>query len=221
MEQKARIAIDKRERGFARLFLELGAEIEEKMLEVGDFICSEKTVVERKTCNDFEISVLDGRLFSQLSNLRANFENIIIVIEGERINEGSLSRAALMGVYASVMTDFGASLFFTRNEKFTAELVYSVAKHEQLAKKKEMRIFAKRKARTLAQTQRSIVEMFPMVGPTMAKKLLVHFGSLDNLFSASEEKFLEIEGLGEKKAKAIWRTIHNCYSLEDDPNNSV
>ncbi|MEW6528403.1 MAG: ERCC4 domain-containing protein [Candidatus Micrarchaeota archaeon] len=219
-EQKAKIAVDKRERGFANLLSEFGAEVEEKMLEVGDFVCSEKTIVERKTRSDFEASILDGRFFSQLRNLRANFENVIVVIEGmgnEKTSGHSLSRAALMGAYVSVITDFGASLFFTKNEKSTAELVYSIAKHEQLAKKIKMRIFAKRKSLTLAQTQRSVVEMLPMIGPCMAKKLLIHFGSLEALFCASEEDFLKIEGLGEKKARAVWKTIHETYTKEEDP----
>lgn len=216
MEQKAKIIVDKRERGFPELFLELGAEVEEKLLELGDFLCSEKTAVERKTRADFESSVLDMRLFHQLDNLRRNFENVIVIVEGERTGEGSLSRASLMGAYASVMTDYGASIFFTKNEKSTAELVYSIAKHEQLAKKVPMRVFAKRKTHTLAQTQRSVVEMLPMVGPSMAKKLLMHFGSLDMLFRASEDELLQIDGLGEKKAKAIWRTIHEAYNPDED-----
>jgi ERCC4-type nuclease len=214
--QKPKVVVDKRERGFAALLSEFGADVEEKMLEMGDFLCSEKTAIERKARADFEASILDQRLFEQLRSLTSNYPNVIVVVEGERLEEGSLSRAALMGAYASVMTDFGASIFFTRNEKATAELVYSIAKHEQLAKKAEMRISAKRKALTLSQSMRGVVEMLPMVGPSMAKKLLMHFGSLDMLFRASEPELMEVEGLGEKKAKAIWRSIHNPYNPEED-----
>lgn len=214
--QRAKVVVDTRERGFSKLLSELGAEVEEKMLEVGDFLCSEKTVVERKTRQDFETSVLDQRLFQQLQNLTSNFRNVIVVVEGDRPAEGSLSHAALMGAYASVMTDYGASLFFTRNEKSTAELVHAIAKHEQLAKKVEMRVFAKRKTLTLAQNQRAVAEMLPMVGPSMAKKLLMNFGTLELLFRASEYELMQVEGLGEKKAKAIWRAIHEPYDPDDD-----
>lgn len=216
-DKKAKIIVDKRERGFSRLLSELGAEAEEKMLEVGDFLCSEKTVVERKTRPDFETSVLDQRLFTQLQNLCANFENVIIVVEGERSGEGPLSRPALMGAYASVMTDYGASLFFTKNEKSTAELIFAIAKHEQLAKKTPMRVFAKRKTISLSQNQRAVAEMLPLVGPQMSKKLLMRFGGLEMLFRASEKELMEIEGMGEKKAKAIWRTIHESYNPDEDP----
>lgn len=214
--QKPKIIVDKRERKFSKLLHELGADIEEIMLEVGDFICSGQTIVERKTRIDFEASVLDQRLFTQLSNLKSNFKNAIIIVEGERIEEGMLTQAALMGAYVSVITDFGASLFFTRNEKSTAELIFAIAKHEQLAKKVEFRIHPKRKAQTLSQTQRAVVEMLPMVGPLMAKKLLMHFGNLEMIFRASEIEFMKVEGLGKKKAKAIWRTINESYNPEED-----
>lgn len=213
---KPKIIVDKRERTFPHLLSELGADMEEKMLEVGDFLCSEKTVIERKTRSDFETSVLDQRLFHQLSNLCSNFENVIIIVEGERQEEGSLSRAALMGAYASVVTDYGASLFFTKNEKATAELVYAIAKHEQIAKKVQMRVHAKRKTPTLSKNQRAVVEMFPMVGPSMARKLLMHFGTLEVLSRATEPELMEIEGMGEKKARAIFRTIHEPYNPEED-----
>ena len=213
---RPKILVDKRERGFSEILSSLGAEVEEKMLEVGDFICSQETAIERKTRQDFESSVLDRRLFTQLPNLRANFSNVIIVVEGERRDDGSLTRAALMGAYASIITDFGASIFFTRNENATAELVYSIAKHEQLASKKEVSIFPKRKTITLSQNQRAVVEMFPMVGPQMARKLLLHFGALKEIFNSSEEELMKIEGLGEKKAKAIFRTINTIYNPDED-----
>ncbi len=215
---KPKIIVDKRERGFSELLIESGAEVEERMLEVGDFLCSEKTVVERKTRSDFEASVLDMRLFHQLQNLKQNFENVIIVVEGERSEEGPLSRAALMGAYASVITDFGASLFFTKNEKSTAELVHSIAKHEQIAKKIQMRVHAKRKTPTLSSNMRAVVEMLPMVGPSMARKLLMHFGSVEALFRAEEKELMEVEGMGEKKAKAIFRTVRKAYNPEEDQN---
>lgn len=217
MEQKKiKVIVDTREHGFSNLLSELGAEVEERMLEIGDFVCSEQTAIERKTSSDFECSVLDQRLFSQLINLRQNYKNIILIVEGERADEGSLSRPALIGTYASVITDFGASLFFTKNEKATAELIYSIAKHEQTAKQLQLRVFAKRKTNTPSKNMRAIVEALPLVGPQMARKLLIHFGSLEMLFRASEKELTEVEKLGEKKAKIIWRIIHENYVPEDD-----
>jgi Fanconi anemia group M protein len=214
--KKARIVIDQREdHQFDDLLSSYNANIERKQLEVGDFLCSVRLVIERKTRSDFEQSIIDGRLFNQLKNLTDNFPRVAIVVEGEII-EGRLSKEALLGAYSAVVADFGASLFFTRTMEKTAQLIYAMAKHEQLAKKQEMRIFAKRKTHTASQNQRAIIEMLPMVGPKLAKALLNHFGNVDNIVNANEKELLEVEGMGNKRAKAIRSIIENEYDEEDD-----
>jgi Fanconi anemia group M protein len=209
-EGKVRIAVDKREAGFAELFKSLGAEVEEATLPVADFICSERVAVERKTRDDFEKSVMDMRLFEQLKRLKESYPRVVVVVEGEG-NSGMLSKESLMGAYSSVLADFGASVFFTRSPEKTAELVFYISKHEQLAEKKPMRITGARKGLTIAQNQKAIVEMLPMVGPKIADSLLEHFGSVWNVFNASEEELLKVEKLGEKRARAIRNTIDGKY----------
>jgi Fanconi anemia group M protein len=213
---KAEIVIDNREDpGFERLLANHGAQVQKKQLEVGDFLCSERLVVERKTRSDFEQSIIDQRLFHQLQNMFRNYERGVVIVEGES-TEGRISKEALLGAYSSVVADFGASLFFTRNKEKTAELIFSIAKHEQLAKKQPMRVFAKRKTLTASANQRAIVEMFPMVGPKLAKALLTHFGNVENVVNATEEELKEVEKMGAKKAKAIRSIIENEYNEEED-----
>jgi ERCC4-type nuclease len=49
-EKKTLIVVDQRESPeFEKLLLNHGALIERKQLEVGDFLCSERVVIERKT----------------------------------------------------------------------------------------------------------------------------------------------------------------------------
>lgn len=44
------------------------------------------------------------------------------------------------------------------------------------------------------------------VGPMHAKNLLIHFGSAEQVFSASKEKIMRIDGVGDKTADAILNT---------------
>jgi len=215
-ERRVRIAVDKREEGFAGLLRGLGADVEECSLAVADFICSERVAVERKTRADFEKSVIDMRLFEQLKRLGESYPRVVLAVEGEG-GAGMLSRESLMGAYSSVLADFGASIFFTRNAEKTAELVFSIAKHEQLAGKKPMRVCGARKGLTLAQNQKAIVEMLPMVGPKIAEALLEHFGSVWGVFNASEEELLGVEGMGKKRARAIRNAIDGRY-VKPAPN---
>jgi len=212
----ATIVVDHREDPrFDRWLVQCGAQVQRRQLEVGDFICSARCIVERKTREDFESSIIDGRLFTQLQNLQANYPRVIIIVEGET-HEPRLQKESLLGAYASIITDFGAALFFTRNMEKTAELVYAIAKHEQLAKKQPMRIYAKRKTLTLAQTQRAVIETLPMVGPKLAKALLEYFGNIENIMQASERDLLEVEGMGKKRTKVIHNVLSKQYRSEED-----
>ncbi len=210
------IAIDSRESTeFDAIFKSLGADIDRRVLSVADFLCSSKLAVERKTRSDFEQSIIDGRLFSQLPNMIQNYECSVLIIEGNS-DEGRISRNALLGAYATVASDYGVSLIFSRDMTSTAEIIYHFAKHEQLSKRNPLRIYAKKKTLTPSQSARAIVETLPNVGPKLAKKLISHFGSAAAVFSASEKDLTQIDGVGEKKAKIIRRTLDYSYSSEED-----
>ncbi len=214
--EKVTIAVDHREDElFDELFKKMGAEVDRRVLDVGDFLCSSRLVIERKTRSDFEQSIIDGRLFSQLQNLIANYERVVILVEGVS-DEARVSRNALLGAYASIISDFGASLMFTRDKDGTADLIFHLAKHEQLSRKQSMRIYAKRRTFTPSQTARSIVESLPMVGPKSAKALLKHFGTVEALAKAQERDIAAVPGIGKKKAKVIRSILAYEYSEEDD-----
>lgn len=201
------IIVDTRESDqFVDLFKNFGASATKSMLKVGDFICSSNLIIERKTRNDFEQSIIDGRLFSQIPNLLENYPRVVIIVEGTT-DANRLSKSALLGAYTSLISDFGVSLFFTKDLDSTAELIFHFAKHEQNTKNHPMRIYAKRKTLTPSALSRSIVESLPTVGPKLAKKLLESFGSVDKIFSASIEELKQIEGVGEKKALLIHNSI--------------
>jgi len=67
-----RITVDYRERasGLLELIREHDALVEVKPLPFGDYIINDSITIERKTARDFLISIIDGRLFTQLSNLK-------------------------------------------------------------------------------------------------------------------------------------------------------
>ena len=213
------IAVDQREDvAFDAMLERMGAKIDRRVLEVGDFLCSARLAVERKSRADFEQSIIDGRLFSQLPNLAANYGRVVVVVEGVS-DEERVSRSALLGAYATIIADFGASLIFTRDKAGTAEIIYQFARHEQIAKKQPMRIYAKKRTFTPSQTARSIVEMLPMVGPKLAKSLLRHFGSVEALAHASEREIAEVEGVGKKRAKIIKEIL--CYHYSEGEDSSM
>ena len=189
----------------------MGAEIELRQLELGDYQVSDRLVVERKTRSDFESSIVDGRLFRQLKDLADCFQRVVVIVEGSPENESRLSRVALLGAYSSIISDFGCAIFFTRNVSATAEMVHALACHEQLAKKQELSVYAKRKALTLADQQRAVIEALPNVGPTMARALLKYFDTVENVITAPESELKELDKMGEKKAKQLRQLLSTRY----------
>ncbi|MBU0532016.1 hypothetical protein KKB44_00825 [Candidatus Micrarchaeota archaeon] len=212
------IAVDHREaEEFDELLKKMGATVKRTVLPIGDFICSARLIIERKTRSDFEQSIIDGRLFSQLPDLVSNYERAVIIVEGTTA-EGRINHNALLGAYASIIANYGASLIFTRNIHSTAELIFHFAKYEQITKKQPMRIYAKRRTLTPSQTTRSIIEMLPMVGPKLAKALLNHFGTIENLALASERDIAAVSGVGKKRAKLIKDIFSYAYVEDEDPS---
>ena len=214
--KKPKIAVDRREPDSVCDSLEAaGAEIELRQLELGDYQVSDRLVVERKTRQDFESSIVDGRLFSQVSSLASSFHRVVLIVEGSADSDTRLSRAALLGAYSSIISDFGCAIFFTRSPSATAELVYALARHEQLGKKQPLSVYAKRKAIGLPAQQRAVVESLPNVGPTLARALLEYFDTVENVITAPESELQQVGKIGGKKAKQIRELLTKRYKEKD------
>jgi len=210
------IAVDHREaEDFDSLLKGMGASVKRTVLPVGDFICSARLAVERKTRSDFEQSIIDGRLFSQLPDLVSNYQRVVIIVEGEE-EEERINRNALLGAYGSIIADYGASLIFTEDIDESADIIFNLAKHEQVAKKQPMRIYAKRRTLTPSQQARAIIESLPMIGPKSAKALLNHFGTVKEIMQASERDIASVPGVGKKRAKLVRQTLAYQYNEEED-----
>ncbi len=59
----------------------LGMEVEEKSLDIADFIISEQVACERKTGTDLIASIMDNRLFEQIDRLIETYDQPILILE--------------------------------------------------------------------------------------------------------------------------------------------
>ncbi|MEM4634112.1 MAG: ERCC4 domain-containing protein [Candidatus Anstonellaceae archaeon] len=197
-----------------------GADIELCTLELGDYQLSDRLVVERKTRADFESSIIDGRLFNQISQLCLAVPRVVLVVEGSPDGESRISRAALLGAYSSLISDFGCSVFFTRSHSSTAELIFALASHER-SKRRPLSVYPKKKALSVAAQQRAIVESLPSVGPKLAKSLLKYFQTVENVMCAPESELREVGKIGQKKARLIRQILSSRYKEEDDQEYQI
>ena len=191
-----------------------------KALDIGDYVLSKDVCVERKTVEDFLNSMIDGRLFTQMNNLRQNYTKPLVILEGnttELFTLRNIHKNSVLGALTSITLDFQVPILNSKDSTETAQMLYVIAKREQKTNNKEVRIRVGRKGLTLSEQQRFIVEGFPLVGPLLAKAMLEKFGSIKGIVDASEKDLQELENLGKKKAKIIQKVLREKF----DENKST
>ncbi|AFC99836.1 ERCC4-like helicase [Methanocella conradii HZ254] len=189
-----------------------------KTLEVGDYVLSDRVCVERKTADDFLDTLFGaGRsLFEQVIAMKHSYMRPILVIEGEGLyTKRRVSPAVIHGVLASIAVDYGVPIIFTADEAETASFLYSVARREQIERKRSVNPHAQKASHTLAERQEYLVSAISEVGPVIAKNLLRHFGSVKAIVNATEEELKQVDKVGEKTAKKIREVMDAEYRPRD------
>ncbi|NJE25111.1 DEAD/DEAH box helicase [Thermococcus sp. MV5] len=197
-----------------KMLKELGVHLEIKTLDIGDYIVSEDVAIERKAANDFIQSIIDGRLFDQARRLKEAYLKPIIIIEGELYGIRNIHPNAIRGALAALTVDWDIPILFAKDPSEVANYIYLIAKREQEERKKEIAVRSEKKALTLADRQRLIVEGLPYVSAVLARRLLRHFGSVERVFTAKESELTQVEGIGEKIAREIRKVITAPYEEE-------
>jgi Fanconi anemia group M protein len=207
-----KIIIDSRERN-TELISALenrGIEAAIKTLAVGDYIISDRVGIERKTVSDFESSLMNGRMFEQLARLKEAYERPILLIEGSR-EDFRLKQNVVFGAIISMYIDDNLQVLLSEGIDDTADMLLSLAKHEQSGRTRMPSLKGGAHAYTDSEYQEYMVGNLPGVGPKLAKALLSHFGSIRNIASSDMEDLLKIDKIGKVKAKRILDILNVDY----------
>ncbi len=213
-EGKIKIICDSRERNTVVIkeLINKGVELGFERLELGDYICSDQIVVERKAEDDFVKSIIDKRLFTQTKALVESCAKPVLIIEGDlNIFGSTLHPHALAGAISSLATDFRLPIINTKNQKETAEILFSLARREQEERQRRISL-GKRKGIGLKIQMEETIASLPHVDHKISNRLLRHFGSIKNIMNAKLEDFFEVRGVGEKIANDIIDYIYSDYN---------
>ncbi|MBI4894999.1 MAG: hypothetical protein HY831_00765 [Candidatus Aenigmarchaeota archaeon] len=191
----------------------ISVDVIQKQLGVADFLLSERVAVERKTVEDFLQSIVDGRLFKQASNLKRSYKKPLLIIEGEDdiFSSRNIHPNAICGAMASISIDSCIPIIWTKNQKETANFLYTIAKREQTELEKSVRIREKIRLLTKNQRQEYIVSGLPKISTVLARRLLEYFKTPENIFKASEEELVKVDGIGKDRAKIIRKSLTRKY----------
>jgi Fanconi anemia group M protein len=215
-KDEVEVYVDSREMrsGVAKALEAKGVRLDFRALEVGDYVLSDRVCVERKTAEDFLNTLFDpGRgLFEQITSMKREFLRPVLVIEGEGLyTKRRISPAAIHGIIASITVDFGIPVLFTANEEETASYVYTIARREQVERRRSVNPHAQKSSQTLSERQEYLVSAISEVGPVIAKNLLRHFGSVKRIAEASTEELMQVEKVGPKTAARIREIMDSQY----------
>lgn len=186
-----------------------------QQLDIGDYILSSRIAVERKTVDDFLNSLIEGKLFVQMKNLRATYSRPLLLIEGEGLlTKRNISHNAIYGSFTAIMVDFGIPIITTHSPQETADFLTVMAQREQKEGDRAVAVRGEKTARTISEQQQFLVEGLPNVSVVLAQRLLQHFGSIRSLANASEEDLCQINGIGKNIAADILKILNAEYLKE-------
>jgi ERCC4-related helicase len=193
--------------------IEQNVQLELKQLSVADYQLSDRVVVEYKLVQDFVDSMLDGRLLSQLKELK-QYPRPIMLIEGEQdiYSVRKVHPNAIRGMLATIAVSYNIPILWSSNPRESAGLLIALAKREQIGGQD----FQFHSAKPLSddELQEFIIAAFPGIGNQLAKPLLAEFKSIKNLVNASEDELKKVPLIGEKKAKRIKELSEREYRKE-------
>ncbi|MBS3174156.1 DEAD/DEAH box helicase [Candidatus Woesearchaeota archaeon] len=208
-EEKAnetfKIIADYREKGSNVLkeIIDKNINLRLEKLSIGDFLLSSRVIIEYKTVQDFVDSIIDGRLLTQLKELK-KYEKPILIIEGNEdiYSVRRIHPNAIRGMLITITVSYGIPIIQTKHAKETAEILIMIAKKEQLDEKTEITYhFAK--PLSLKEQQEYFISALPNIGMGGARPLLKHFKSVKNIVNASEKELQDVDLIGPKKSKAL------------------
>ena len=200
-----------------KYFQELGCETEVTNLQYGDYVFDNKVAIEYKTMADFFASIQDKRVFNEAINQAENFDWHYVLIHG---NEHERSKCVAMSrnyIPVDLYQFHGAIASINRYS--TVIECYSPFINEAFYK---MYIQAKKDL-----SNKPIVKKFPRKDKNSALNWLCHdvyginyktakkivdeleINTLEDLFTLEHYRLTAIDGIGDKIADKIMRSIEN------------
>jgi len=189
----------------------MGVSLELKQLPVADYILSERVGIERKSAQDFNDSIKDGRLFNELIELKNNFVRPILLLEGDPFINSNINQNALYGAITSIILNLGITIYKTNDPSDSAMFIYQLAKKEQSDSKMEVKLRFDKKPIEITSLLEYIVAGIPGINALRAKNLLRELKSLQEIFNADIGDLMKVENVGKKIAQEIYKLSRFKY----------
>lgn len=200
------IVADDRERpsgipGF--LDREADVDLHIRRLDLGDYVVNDTLTIERKSAHDLLVSLIDGRLFRQVSRLKSSAEHPLLLVEGNPfLSDLAVDSAAIRGAILSIQAIWYLPVLHSRSVEETARMLLTVGRQHE---RRESLVCLRTgyRPRRFKSRQLFFLQGLPGIGKTRAKRLLDRFGTLSAVVNANEEALMAIDGIGADSARRL------------------
>ncbi len=220
-----KVFVDYRERSIIPEIEDVLGDYQLENLPVGDFLFVFEdygVLIERKSARDFINSMKTNRLWDQLRRLLAEevmdykIKRRILLIHNcleDEIILGGFGWNHVMGALMEIQFKYQIPIFHAENIDSLREFLRILIKREIEGKnegdieKRWTRIPPKR---VMSDEEWKIYALssLPYIGEKLAAKMLEHFGSIEKIARANIVELKKVEGIGEKKARQIYKIFH-------------
>ena len=172
-------------------------------LAVGDYFVGAGVLVERKTYADFAMSLVDGRLFPQAAALARSPHRPVILLEGPKPSRmPDVHPHALKGAIVSLAVMWRLPVVHARDPEDALWVLRCLADQVGRTEPGVLKRYDQ-KPKRLASKKIYMLQGLPGVGPALADRLLLHFGTVEQVITADEITLMQVPGLGRTKARRI------------------
>jgi Fanconi anemia group M protein len=177
-------------------------------LKYGDYSVAGQLSFERKSAEDLGRSIIDGRLFRQMSALRLRAKRPVLLIEGLQplSSPSGVPWHAVRGALVSVAVVFGVPILAADSPEESAEIMVIAAR--QMARTTSV-AHVRPGYRPKGWRRRAlfILQGLPGVGPGRAGALLDAFGSVAAVMATDAERLVGVGGIGSRVSGDITTAI--------------
>ncbi len=220
-----KVYLDYRERKILKYVVEVSNYTEITNLPVGDILIvmgEEGIIVERKSVDDFIESMKNNRLWEQLRRMLVDeIMNVKIMRRAlllcglltPKLIESGLKWSNIMGAFMEIEFNYGIPIFHAEDESALKEFLRILINREREKKNEgEIKMLWSRvqPKRDMSDDEWKIYALssLPFIGDKIARNLLKKFGNIERIARASIVELKKVEGIGDKKAKRIYRIFH-------------
>lgn len=183
-----------------------GFDVEIKHLPLCDYTIEHAIYIERKTGHDLAISIIDGRLFKQASKMKRSSSRCLFLIEGSPYDTNiDISKDSIRGALLSLQAIWYIPVIFAADSG-QACLIFAMLSNQWRKTSPLIGLRHGNRPKKLITRKLHLIQGLPYIGPLLAKRLLDHFATVQNVMNASEQELAQVEGIGQIKARMI-RTV--------------